>query len=84
MSRFYDPERSEFIQLSGGLEYVKKFEIVGLRWSQYMVDGEGLGWCLKVYFSEAAHMIAYGDDARTIMMAFDLPPDPPGPRSGAV
>jgi hypothetical protein len=75
--RFSDPSTSDFIQISDGREYIRKFEVVGLRWSQYCTDEQELAWCLKIYFSEAAHMVAYGEDARAVMRAFDLPEDPP-------
>jgi hypothetical protein len=75
--RFYDPQSSEFIQLSDGREYIRKFEVVGLRWCQYIADDGGFAWHLKVFFNEAAHMIVYGEDARVVMRAFDLPENPP-------
>lgn len=79
--RFFDPETSEFIRISNGREYVRKFEVVGLRWEQYLSEDEegknALLWRLKVFYSEAAHMIAYAEDAIAIMESFGLPTEPP-------
>lgn len=85
--RFFVPNDSEFIQLSGGMEYVRKFEVVGLRWEKYYepddLDAECFhpphNWRLKVFLSECPHMIVWGDDARAVLAAFDLPTEPPEP-----
>jgi hypothetical protein len=73
----FDPSTSEFIQINGGREYLRKSGVIGLRWSQYHTDEQELAWCLKIYLSESVHMVAYGEDARAIMQAFNLPEDPP-------
>lgn len=70
-------EEPEFISLSGGREYIRKYEVVGLRWSPYMTDENEQAWCLKVFFTDAPHSILYGDDARAAMRAFGLPTEPP-------
>ncbi len=76
--RFFDVEESEFIQLRDGQEYIRKFEVVGLRWKPFVpADGGDLAWGLQVYFNDAPFSTFYGDDAASIMKAFSLPEEPP-------
>lgn len=83
MRRFptpFDHTASEFIQLSEGRLYLKKFEVNGLEWEkQYEPhdDGDGPIARLKVYVSDHNPIYLYGDDARAMMAAFELPLDPP-------
>lgn len=71
----------EFIMLDGGTTYIRKFEIVALRWQQFItadVDpDEPLPWCLKVFLSDCPHMTLYGDEAADVLRAFGLPEGPP-------
>lgn len=83
MRRFFDHTGNEFIQLGGGMEYVRKFEIVGLRWERFVDDQEQWQWRLRVYFNDAPYMTVYGDDASSVMAAFELPIDPPTPPATA-
>lgn len=71
----------DFIMLDGGTTYIRKFEIIALRWQQFtstdVEPGEPLPWCLKVYLSDCPHMTLYGEEAADVMRAFDLPEGPP-------
>lgn len=72
------PAEPEFIILDNGRMFVRKFEIVGMRWDNFVQDGSNeLGWCLKVFFSDVPHGTFYGDDAAAILKAFNLPEQPP-------
>lgn len=66
----------EFIKLSNGWEFIRKHEVVGLRWVQYMTDQNELAWSLKIFFTDAPHNIVYGADAAAVMKAFGLPSEP--------
>lgn len=70
MSRY---ENSDFICLNGGREYLRMFEIIGVRW----VRSDDGGWILNVYMSDVPHSSFSGDDAREIMRRLGLPEDPP-------
>lgn len=82
MSRRFDAADNEFIRLRGGEEYVRKFEVNGLRWKPYITDEGEKCWSLLVFFNDAPHSIFYGEDAKAIMKAFDLPVDPPEKSDG--
>lgn len=67
----------DFIRLDGGRTFVRKFEVVALRWDQYVSEPEGLLWRLNVYFSDCPHSVLYGEEARDVLRSFGLPEDPP-------
>lgn len=74
---FIDPNACDFIALDGGKQYVRKFEIVGVRWEQFFVEDESAGWRLRAFFSDCPNGVFYADDATTIMTALGLPSEPP-------
>ncbi len=77
MKRMFNGESSEFLRLSDGKEFIRKFEVVGLRWKSFTTVDEERSWGLQVYFSDAPYSTFYGEDAAAIMKAFSLPEDPP-------
>jgi len=78
MSRHrFDPVENEFIKLSGGEEYIRKFEVTGMRWKPFITDEGDKSWGLVVFFSDSPHATFYGDDAKAVMKAFELPENPP-------
>lgn len=68
---------NDFIPLMGGLEFIRKFEIASLKWDRYIDHSGAFAWRLLVYFQDVPHTTVYGDDARLIMRAFELPEQPP-------
>lgn len=72
-----DVSDMDFIPFRGGTEYIRKFEVVGLRWERYTDDSGTRDWRLHVFFNDVPHTRVYGDDARTIMRALGLPEEPP-------
>jgi hypothetical protein len=81
VSEDFDSYNNEFIRLDGGKAFIRKFEVVGLFWKEFRSfedDGSSTpSWRLEVFFNDAPHMSLYGEDARAMMRAFDLPEDPP-------
>jgi len=71
----------DFIMLDGGKVFIRKFEIVSLRWEYFLASDPGEEqeslWRLRVYFSDCPNMVVYGDEASDLMKSFGLPVDPP-------
>ncbi len=79
----YDPPpagygEGDFIQLDNGRMFVRKFEIVGLRWEQYASDQAEWCWRLRLFFSDCPNMLVFGEEAADVMRSFGLPEGPPG------
>ena len=72
-----DPSEEEFLVINGGREFIRKFEVVGMRWDNFLADDNELGWCLKVFFSDCPGATLYGDDAAAVLRTFGLPTEPP-------
>ena len=75
--RFFNAEECDFIVFSGGREFIRKFEVVGMRWCQYCADDMSLQWRLNVFLSDCPSLIVYGEDAAAFLGAFGLPEGPP-------
>lgn len=72
----------DFIILDKGLQFVRKFEVVGMRWEKYFdedLDG-GFAWRLKVFFSDCPSLYLWNEEARDMLLSFGLPGDPPDGR----
>ncbi len=71
----------DFIRLDNGRMYIRKFEVVGMKWEQYLSSDVGektaMTWRLKVYFSDCPFMIVYAEEAADLMRCFGLPDAPP-------
>lgn len=67
----------DFIRMDGGRTFIRKFEIVALRWEQYLTDDDAFAWRLKVFFSDCPHSIVYGEEAADILRSFGLPDEYP-------
>jgi hypothetical protein len=71
----------DFIRLQGGRLYIRKFEIVGVAWEEYLAsdinEKSEMAWCLRVFFSDCPNMRVYGEEAADLMRSFGLPEEPP-------
>jgi hypothetical protein len=71
----------EFICLDDGRCYIRKFEVIGLKWERaskpYLNDKFEVVWQLRLFFSDCPSMIVPEHEAADVMRSFGLPEDPP-------
>ena len=75
---------SNFITLGRGRYFVRKFEVIGMRWDEYLVPGQrydepgrGSAWRLQVYLDNCPPITLHDDEAASVLREFGLPEGPP-------